>query len=183
MMLQDPPISETPLHSSLLNVLKQDKVMEGAIARAVSDRIFEQAQEIGEAARQQMETVDWTSEILRAVEDKGVSEELTKSFGGFGDSVALRIQIAIVEYADRLSEIKQDAQDLLKVEEETKKVSLEKRWEIRRNAQLTRIEWSLSIFSLWPVLALICFSMFIGAASGIYMCQKSATCAGLHSSK
>jgi hypothetical protein len=176
MMTQDPPTPNSPLHTSLLDALKQDKVMEGAIAEAISDRIFQKAQELGEDARKKMESVDWTEEIMRAVEDKGVSDELVKGFGGFGDCVKLRIQISLVEYQREIQSIRNETEQTLKIEQEAKKVELEKRWTIRRNAQLTRIEWSLSIFSLWPVIALISISMIVGAGIGIYYYRESYSC-------
>jgi hypothetical protein len=175
MLLQEaPPV--IPADSPLLKALEIENVAGDAIAIAIADRIFAAAQEIGETARQQMADVDWAAEILRAVEEKGVSDELIKSFGGFGDCVGLRFQLALMEFSGEIIELRKTKSELLVIEEETKKVTLEKRWEIRRNGHLTRIEWSLSIFSLIPVLMMLLVSGVISSGAMYLYCTQHNSC-------
>jgi hypothetical protein len=172
MLLQDTPLIIPP-DSPLLEALERENIAADAIAIAISDRIMAAAQEIGEAARRQMSSIDWVKEILRATEDKGVSEEIARSFGGFGDCVGLRIQIALTQYSEDIERLKLERQSVLSLEEETKKVTLEKRWEIRRNGHLSRIEMVLTVFSGVPYMIMLVGAMLAGAMAMFFHCSHS----------
>jgi hypothetical protein len=79
----------------------------------------------------------------------------------------------LVQYTQELSTLQEEANKLHETEQETLRVSLEKRWEIRRNARLTRIHWLLTIFSLWPAVVLISFSLLLGFIGGALVCQNA----------
>jgi hypothetical protein len=147
------PIQEAAV--PLLDSLKNEGVYQDAIARAVSDRIIETAQEIGSAARQEMEGINWATEILSAVSSQGFSESLQQrldDLGALGEVVGLRIQLALVVYTNELATLREEADKLTATQQEALKLETEKRWEINRNGRLTRIQMLLTIFSLWPLL-------------------------------
>jgi hypothetical protein len=170
------PNSIAAIADPILESLKNDGIMQDVISKAVSDRIIETAEKIGSSARQEMEDIDWTSEILYAVDEQGFSKELQSrldDLGALGEVVSLRIQISLINYTNELATLKQEKEQLQEVEKETIKLTLEKRWEIKRNARLTRIHWLLTIFSLWPVLSLILGCLFTGFIGGALVCQHT----------
>jgi hypothetical protein len=154
----------------LLESLKNEGVYQDAIARAISDRIIETAQEIGSSARQEMEGIDWATEILSVVANQGFSEGLQQrldDLGALGEVVGLRIQLALVVYTNELATLQEESEKLTANQKEALKLEVEKRWEINRNGRLTRIQFLLTIFSLWPLLLgvpTLVGSGFIGGA-------------------
>jgi hypothetical protein len=176
MIQQAPHPSISAIANPILSSLKEQGIMESVIARAVSDRIIDTAKQIGESARQEIEEIDWVREILRSVEGQGFSEGLQErldELGALGEVVSLRIQLALITYTNELATLKEEAQKLQDIEGETKKITLEKRYEIRRNAMLTRMQWFLTIFSLWPAVCLIVLSVAIGFAWGAITVQNA----------
>lgn len=167
------PIAE--LAKPLLDSLKEDGIYQDAIARAIADRIVETAQDIGSSARQQMEGIDWATEILAAVETQGFSEGLQQrldDLGALGEVVSLRIQLALVLYTNELSVLREESQNLEASQKETLKLELEKRWEIQRNGRLTRIQWLLTVLSFWPIVLGLFISTSLGFIGGVVWLQS-----------
>ena len=153
----------------VLNHWTSDDVPEevrSAVAMAVADRIVDQVEEVSNDLSRKMATVDWSTEILNAVQTGNISEELTDTFGIFGNTVEIRLKLAIAEHAAEIERIRQETEETVELQEEAKKVALENRWQIWRNGHLTRIELVLTVFSLWPLVFLIITSLSIGVFLG-----------------
>jgi hypothetical protein len=169
LIAQDNP-KITELARPLLDSLKDDGIYQDAIAKAISDRVIDTAQEIGSAARQTMEGIDWASELLLSIETQGFSEDLQQrldDLGALGEVVKLRIQLALVQYTNELALLKEESDKLVANEKEAVKLELEKRWEIQRNGNLTRIQWLLTALSFWPILLGLTISTSIGFLGGV----------------
>lgn len=160
----------TQLAQPLLDAIADDGIYQDAIAKAISDRIIETAQDIGSSARQQMEGIDWATEILSAVETQGFSESLQQrldDLGALGEVVSLRIQLALVQYTNELAVLREASDKLVANEKEAVKLELEKRWEIQRNGRLTRIQWLLTAVSVWPLVIGLTLSTSFGFIGGV----------------
>lgn len=158
------------ISSPILTSLKESGIFQAAIAQAVVDRVLETAEEMAASAEQVLDEIDFTDEILTAFKQHGFSAGLQArldDLGAVGEVVSLRMELSLVRLQEK-------AEKILEVEEETKKVAIEARYELKRNFMLTRMSWFLNVFSLWPVVCLILVFSFGGFAAGVVFVRSQS---------
>lgn len=172
--MQASPIQE--ISTPIIEFIRESGLFQDAIAQAVADRVLETAEEMAAEAKDIINEIDFTNDILEAFLQGGFNEAFQgrlDALGALGEVVSLRIQLALIVHADELKKLQDEPNKTLLVEIQTKEEAIQSEYQIKRNALLTKMFWILNIFSLWPVVLFVAIFTTAGFVGGVVYCRNT----------